>query len=109
MESEWLTSSNLKITPEDWQFTPSSVQQALLQVLERLGGWKRKSAACAPRLSGSGSRPGDLRAEYRNRPRVTLRVSLPGSHTSRVVRGVALSPVTKDISANSPLPKSAAV
>lgn len=36
MESELLTSSNIKITPEDWALTPSSVQQALLQVLERL-------------------------------------------------------------------------
>ena len=36
MESELLTSSNIKITPENWALTPSSVQQALLQVLERL-------------------------------------------------------------------------
>jgi transposase len=36
MESELLTSSNIKITPEDWALTPSSVQPALLQVLERL-------------------------------------------------------------------------
>lgn len=36
MESELLTSSNIKITPEDWALTPSGVQQALLQVLERL-------------------------------------------------------------------------
>ncbi len=36
MDSERLTSSNLKIAPEDWALTPSSVQQVLLQVLERL-------------------------------------------------------------------------
>ncbi len=36
MESELLSSSNINITPEDWVLTPSSVQQALLQVLERL-------------------------------------------------------------------------
>src|SRR5919198_776462 len=36
MDPELLTSSNIKITPEDWALTPSSVQQALLQVLERL-------------------------------------------------------------------------
>ena len=36
MDSERLTSSNLKITPEDWALTPSRVQQVLLQVLERL-------------------------------------------------------------------------
>src|ERR687895_1482562 len=36
MESEWLTSSNLKITPEDWQLTPPSVQRVILHVLERL-------------------------------------------------------------------------
>jgi transposase len=36
MDSELLTSSNLKITSEDWALTPSSIQQALLQVLERL-------------------------------------------------------------------------
>jgi transposase len=36
MESDWLTSSNLKITPEDWQLTPPSVQRVILHVLERL-------------------------------------------------------------------------
>ena len=36
MESEWLTSSNLKITPEDWQLTPPGVQRVILHVLERL-------------------------------------------------------------------------
>jgi hypothetical protein len=36
MGYELLASSNIKITPEDWALTPSSVQQALLQVLERL-------------------------------------------------------------------------
>jgi transposase len=36
MDSELLTSSNLKITPEDWALTPSGIQQVLLQVLERL-------------------------------------------------------------------------
>jgi transposase len=36
MDSELLTSSNLKIPPEEWALTPSSVQQALLRVLERL-------------------------------------------------------------------------
>jgi hypothetical protein len=36
MDSELLTFSNIKITPEEWALTPSSVQQALLQVLERL-------------------------------------------------------------------------
>jgi transposase len=36
MESELLTSSNLKITPEDWALTPPSVQQVIMHVLERL-------------------------------------------------------------------------
>jgi transposase len=36
MDSELLTSSNIKLPPKDWALTPSSVQQALLQVLERL-------------------------------------------------------------------------
>src|SRR5919201_3852373 len=36
MDPELLTSSNIKITPEEWALTPSSVQQTLLQVLERL-------------------------------------------------------------------------
>lgn len=36
MESELLNSSKTKITPEDWALTPPGVQQALLQVLERL-------------------------------------------------------------------------
>src|SRR5438094_7214525 len=36
MESEWLTSSNFKITPEEWQLTPPSVQRVILHELERL-------------------------------------------------------------------------
>lgn len=36
MESEPLTSSKIKIPPEDWALTPPSVQQALLQVLHRV-------------------------------------------------------------------------
>lgn len=36
MESELLTSSNTKIAPEDWALTPPSVQQAMLQVLDRV-------------------------------------------------------------------------
>src|ERR671923_694144 len=36
MDSELLTASNIKIPPKDWALTPSSVQQALLRVLERL-------------------------------------------------------------------------
>jgi transposase len=36
MESEPLTSSKFKIPPEDWALTPPSVQQVLLQVLERV-------------------------------------------------------------------------
>jgi transposase len=36
MELELLTAANIEITPEDWVLTPSSVQQALWQVLERL-------------------------------------------------------------------------
>ena len=36
MESKPLTSSKIKIPPEDWARTPPSVQQALLQVLDRV-------------------------------------------------------------------------
>ena len=36
MATELLTSSSLKITPEDWALTPSSVQQVVVHVLERL-------------------------------------------------------------------------
>jgi transposase len=36
MDSELLTSSTIKIAPEGWALTLSSVQQALLRVLERL-------------------------------------------------------------------------
>src|SRR5437764_6648448 len=36
MESEPLTSSNSRIPPEDWALTPPSVQQVLLQVLDRV-------------------------------------------------------------------------
>lgn len=36
MESEPLTSSKIKIPPEDWTLTPLSVQQAFLQVLDRV-------------------------------------------------------------------------
>lgn len=36
MESELLTSSKTKIPPEDWALTPLSVQQVLLQVLDRV-------------------------------------------------------------------------
>jgi len=36
MESELLTASNTTIAPEDWALTPPSVQQVMLQVLERV-------------------------------------------------------------------------
>lgn len=36
METELLTSSSLQITPEDWALTPSSVQQVIVHVVERL-------------------------------------------------------------------------
>src|ERR1700675_2006451 len=36
MESALFTSSNLEITPEDWQRTPTSVQQVLLRLSERV-------------------------------------------------------------------------
>jgi hypothetical protein len=48
MESEWLTSSNLKITPEDWPLTPPSVQRVILHVLERLAELEEEvSSLCA--------------------------------------------------------------
>ena len=36
MESTLFTSSNLNITPEDWQRTPTSVQQVMLRLSERV-------------------------------------------------------------------------
>lgn len=36
MESKPLTSSKIKIPPEDWALTPPSVQQAFLQLLDRV-------------------------------------------------------------------------
>ena len=36
MESALLTCANPNMTPEDWQRTPPSVQQAVLHVLARL-------------------------------------------------------------------------
>jgi len=36
MESELGTSSNLEITPADWQHTPTSLRQALLCLSERV-------------------------------------------------------------------------
>src|SRR5262249_42424460 len=37
MESESLTLSNIGISNEDWALTPPSVQQILLQLVDRLG------------------------------------------------------------------------
>src|SRR5712671_257152 len=45
MESELLNSSKTKITPEDWALTPPSVQQALLQVLERLAALEEEMSS----------------------------------------------------------------
>jgi hypothetical protein len=36
MDSELLTYPNPKIAPEEWQHTPSSVQQMILQMAQRL-------------------------------------------------------------------------
>jgi hypothetical protein len=108
MESRLLTSSNIKITPEDWALTPSSIQQALLQVLERL-------AALEEEVSHLRAETERLREQTRRSsrtssqpPRVMLRVRHPGSHAPRVAASVVLSPVTKGISASSTRSKCAA-
>ena len=69
MDSERLTSSNLKITPEDWALTPSRVQQVLLQVLERLAALEEEIS----RLRAENER---LREQTR---RSSRRVSQPPS------------------------------
>lgn len=109
MESELLTSSNIKITAEDWALTPSGVQQALLQGLERLAALEEEVS----RLRAENER---LREQTRRSSRNSSQPPSsdapsvhPGSHVSRVAASVVLSPVTKGISANSIRSKHAAV
>src|SRR5207248_3758712 len=69
MESEWLTASNLAITPEEWQLTPPSVQRVILHELERL-------AALEEEVSGLRAENERLREQTR---RSSRRVSQPPS------------------------------
>lgn len=69
MESEWLTSANLKITPEDGQLTPPRVQRVIVPVLERL-------AALEEEVSGLRAENERLREQRR---RSSRRVSQPPS------------------------------
>ena len=102
MESEWLTSSNFKITPEEWQLTPPSVQRVILHELERL-------AALEEEVSGLRAENERLREQTR---RFSRRVSQPPSSDAPGKpprQPHQWSGKKRGASANSTLPTSAAV
>src|SRR5919109_1478525 len=67
MDSEPQTCPNPEITPGDWRRTPSSVQQMILHLMQHLASLEhKKSARCAPRMSGSENRLDALRATVYN-------------------------------------------